>query len=352
MARKPRRTVPGLRKLFKDHLRRAKGHNLRLALRARKSTLAAMTTALFTHPACLLHVNPPGHPEQVARLEAIQAALAAPGFAALDRREMPLGNEEAIRRAHPKVQIDRIREASPEKGWTQIDPDTAMSPGSWQAALRAVGGVTAAIDAVLAGEVANAFVAARPPGHHAERAQAMGFCLFSNVAIGALHALEVHGLSRVAVLDFDVHHGNGTQDVLWNESRIHFASSHQMPLYPGTGTRSERGAYLQMMNVPLTEGTGGEKMREEWEGNILPWIRDWAPELVLVSAGFDAHARDPLAGLHWQTEDFGWLTERICDLADDCCAGRVVSTLEGGYDLDALADSVALHVDVLMERGQ
>jgi len=310
-----------------------------------------MTTAYFTHPDGLLHVNPPGHPEQVARLEAIYAALAAPGFAGLDRRMAPLGQIEAIRRAHPQGYIDTIHESIPDSGWVQIDPDTTVSPGSWNAALRAVGGMTAAIDAVLDGEVANAFVAMRPPGHHAERAQPMGFCLFSNVAIGALHALEVHGLERVAILDFDVHHGNGTQDILWKESRIHFASTHQMPLFPGTGARQERGAYLQVKNVPLSAGTGTAEMQDAWDGEIFPWVRDWSPELILVSAGFDAHVRDPLAGLHWTTEDFGWITERICDLADECCGGRVVSTLEGGYDLEALADSVGLHVGVLMVRG-
>ncbi|GGD20628.1 histone deacetylase family protein [Sinisalibacter lacisalsi] len=310
-----------------------------------------MTTAFFSHPDCLQHINPPGHPEQVARLKAIDAALASPIFDALVRRDAPLGDEEAIRRAHPKVQIDAIRDVIPESGLARIDPDTTASPGSWNAALRAVGGACAAVDAVLTGEVANAFVAARPPGHHAERANAMGFCLFSNIAIAALHALETHGLTRVAVLDFDVHHGNGTQDVLWNESRVHFASSHQMPLFPGTGAAHEKGAYLQIMNVPLREGTGGEAMREAWEGRILPWVKEWEPELVLVSAGFDAHRADPLAGLHWTTEDFGWITHRICDLADDCCGGKVVSTLEGGYDLEALADSVGLHVEVLMERG-
>ncbi len=310
-----------------------------------------MTTAFFSHPDCLQHINPPGHPEQVARLKAIDAALASPIFDALVRRDAQLGDEEAIRRAHPKVQIDAIRDVIPESGLARIDPDTTASPGSWNAALRAVGGACAAVDAVLSGEVANAFVAARPPGHHAERANAMGFCLFSNIAIAALHALETHGLTRVAVLDFDVHHGNGTQDVLWNESRVHFASSHQMPLFPGTGAAHEKGAYLQIMNVPLREGTGGEAMREAWEGRILPWVKEWEPELVLVSAGFDAHRADPLAGLHWTTEDFGWITHRICDLADDCCGGKVVSTLEGGYDLEALADSVGLHVEVLMERG-
>jgi acetoin utilization deacetylase AcuC-like enzyme len=310
-----------------------------------------MTTALFSHPDCLQHVNPPGHPEQVARIKAIEAALANPIFDGLDRRAAPLGAEDAIRRAHPKAQIDAIREVIPDTGWARIDPDTTASPGSWNAALRAVGGVCAAVDAVLAGEVANAFVATRPPGHHAERANAMGFCLFSNIAIAALHALETHGLNRVAVLDFDVHHGNGTQDVLWNESRVRFASSHQMPLFPGTGAAHEKGAYLQIRNVPLRAGTGREAMQAAWEGEILPWVKEWAPELVLISAGFDAHRADPLAGLHWTTEDFGWITHRICDLADDCCGGKVVSTLEGGYDLEALADSVGLHVEVLMERG-
>lgn len=310
-----------------------------------------MSTALFTHPACLQHINPPGHPEQVARLEAVLAALSAPGFAALDRREAPPGEEPAIRRAHPKVQIDKIHDAIPEKGWTQLDGDTALSPGSWEAALRAVGGSVAAVDAVIDGTANNAFVAVRPPGHHAERVKAMGFCLFSNVGIAALHAAETRGLSRIAVLDFDVHHGNGTQSVLWNESRIRFASSHQMPLYPGTGGLHQKGAYGQIRNVPLPEGSDGERMRREWDEKIFPWMREYAPELVLVSAGFDAHARDPLAGLHWETADFGWLTERICDLAEECCAGRVVSVLEGGYDLEALAESTAMHVEILMERG-
>jgi len=310
-----------------------------------------MTTAHFSHPDCLNHVNPPGHPEQVARLKAIASALANPIFDGLDRREAPRGTEEMIRRAHPKAYIDALHEGVPDDGWARIDADTTMSPGSWEAALRAVGGVTAAVDAVLAGEVTNAFVGVRPPGHHAERATAMGFCLFSNIAIAALHALDTHGLERVAVLDFDVHHGNGTQDVLWNESRVHFASTHQMPLFPGTGGRHEKGAYLQVKNVPLREGTGRAAMQDAWEDEILPWVKDWGPELVLVSAGFDAHRADPLAGLHWTTEDFGWITHRICDLADDCCGGKVVSSLEGGYDLEALADSVGMHVEVLMERG-
>ncbi|MCI2399960.1 histone deacetylase family protein [Aliiroseovarius subalbicans] len=310
-----------------------------------------MTTALFTHPACLNHVNPPGHPEQVARLEAIEAALAAPDFDTLDRREAPLGALAEIRRGHSKLYYDKIVAASPKEGWTQLDADTSLSPGSLDAALFAVGGCLAAVDAVLDGEAQNAFVACRPPGHHAEKARPMGFCLFSNVAIAALHAIEFHGLMRVTVLDFDVHHGNGTQDVLWHESRIKFASSHQMPLFPGTGGPHQKGAFGQIINVPLEEGTGGEVMRELWDEKIFPAMREYDPQLVIVSAGFDAHSRDPLAGLHWETEDFAWLAHRICDLADECCDGRVVSSLEGGYDLDALADSVEAYVRVMMERG-
>ena len=311
-----------------------------------------MTTALYTHPDCLDHLNPPGHPEQVARLEYIEAALEAPGFDTLARHAAPLCDEAALRRAHPQAHIDRIRTSVPQGGWSQLDPDTAMSPGSYQAGLRAVGANVAAVDAVLAGEVQSAFVACRPPGHHAERGRPMGFCLFSNVAIAAKHALDHHGLARVAVLDFDVHHGNGTQDVLWDEPRARFASSHQVPLYPGSGSAHERGAHDNILNLPLPEGSGGAEMRAGWDGQIFPAIEAFAPELILVSAGFDAHRADPLAGLHWDTADFAWLTHRICDLADTVCAGRVVSTLEGGYDLDALAASVAAHVGVLMERGR
>ncbi|MAM63288.1 histone deacetylase family protein [Maritimibacter sp. UBA3975] len=310
-----------------------------------------MTTALFSHDACLDHVTPPGHPEQVARLEAIGRALATDTFAPLDRRVAPLGEEKHVRLAHPLVHFDRIRTSGPDEGYTQIDADTSMSPGSFEAALRAVGGNVAAVDAVLAGDVRNAFVATRPPGHHAEKAKPMGFCLFSNVAIAALHAIEHHGLDRVAVIDFDVHHGNGTQDVLWNESSIRFASSHQMPLYPGTGAPGERGAYDQILNVGLGSGSGSDIMRQAWGDRILPWIADYEPQLILVSAGFDAHTDDPLAGLNWRTEDYEWVTNRIVDAAEDVCEGRVVSTLEGGYDLDALAVSTAAHVKTLMERG-
>jgi acetoin utilization deacetylase AcuC-like enzyme len=226
-----------------------------------------------------------------------------------------------------------------------------MSPGSWEAALRAIGGAEAAVDAVISGAAANAFVAMRPPGHHAERERAMGFCLFGTVSVAAKYALDHHGLSRVAVLDFDVHHGNGTQDLLWDEPRAIFVSSHQMPLYPGTGKADETGAHGQIVNLPLRPGSGRAEMRAVWE-SALARVEAFAPDLVLLSAGFDAHRDDPLAGLNWTEADFAWITAAICDMAARCCGGRVVSCLEGGYDLPALAASVAAHVTVLMERGQ
>ncbi|MFC2966945.1 histone deacetylase family protein [Acidimangrovimonas pyrenivorans] len=310
-----------------------------------------MVTAVYSHPDCLLHVTPPGHAEQVARIEAVETALAAPDFAALDRRAAPLGDVADILRCHPQRYVDRIRAAVPEEGSVQLDPDTHVSPGSWNAALRGVGGICAAVDAVLAGEVSNAFVACRPPGHHAEVESPMGFCLFGNVAIAARRALDHHGLSRVAIVDFDVHHGNGTQDLLWNESRTLFCSSHQMPLYPGTGAAKERGVCGNVLNLPLAPETGGAEMREAYERVILPAVDAFQPELLLISAGFDAHLADPLAQLEWQVADFEWLTGKLCDLADRHCDGRVVSTLEGGYDLQALAASAAAHVQGLMERG-
>ncbi len=308
-----------------------------------------MATALYTHDDCLNHLTPAGHPERVARLRAV--ALGREELA-LDRREMPLAGREEVLRCHPEGYLARVEAAVPAQGWAQLDGDTYLSPGSLTAALRAVGGMTAAVDAVLAGEAANAFVAGRPPGHHAERETAMGFCLFGTAAIGAMRALDHHGLARVAVVDFDVHHGNGTQDLLWDEGRALFASSHQMPLYPGSGAATERGAHGQIVNLPLPPGSGGAQMRAGWERLILPRLHDFRPELVIVSAGFDAHAADPLANLEWEAEDFRWLTARICDVAAEVCGGRVVSTLEGGYDLAALAASVAAHVAVLEERGR
>lgn len=309
-----------------------------------------MTTALFTHPDCLKHITPPGHPERVERLIAISAALGAPEFDALHRVDAPLCDDAHILLAHPAEHLAAIRVASPTNNLRSLDPDTHMSPGSLQAALRAVGGNIAAVDLVMSGHAKNTFVAMRPPGHHAERTTAMGFCLFGNVAIAAKHALEHHGLNRVAIVDFDVHHGNGTQDLVWQDERIFFASTHQMPLYPGTGAASEIGAHGNVLNVPLDTGTGGQVFRQKMRDIVLPAVRDFQPEMLFISAGFDAHRDDPLAGLNLVEDDFAWATEQICDIADQYGQGRVVSTLEGGYDLHALAASVAAHVRVLMGR--
>lgn len=308
-----------------------------------------MTTAVYTAATFRGHVTPPGHPEQVARLAAVEAGLAslAPAL-----RDCPVADDTQILRCHPAAYLARVRAAVPATGWAQLDGDTYLSPNSLDAALRAVGGACAAVDAVLSGDLDNAFVACRPPGHHAETATAMGFCLFGTVAIAAKYALDHHGLSRVAIVDFDVHHGNGTQDLLWNDPRALFISSHQMPLYPGTGARSETGAHGQIVNIPLREGSGGGVMRAAYEALAFPALTAWKPELILISAGFDAHQDDPLAGLEWQAEDYAWLTRRICEIAATTCGGRVVSCLEGGYDLEALAASVAAHVGVLMEQGQ
>jgi acetoin utilization deacetylase AcuC-like enzyme len=300
---------------------------------------------VFTHADCARHVTPPGHPERVERLAAVERGLAG---LAVERRECPVGTETEVLRCHPASYLARVKGSVPDEGWAQLDGDTFMSPGSVDAAMRAVGGICAAVDAVVSGEARTAFVAGRPPGHHAERDIAMGFCLFGTVAIGAKRALDHHGLKRVAIVDFDVHHGNGTQDLLWDEARCLFISSHQMPLYPGTGRPDEKGAHGQIMNLPLRGGGTGHDMRQVYERVVFPALADWEPELLLISAGFDAHADDPLAGLEWQAEDYAWLTRHLCEFAE----GRVVSTLEGGYDLEALAASVAAHVGVLEERGR
>ena len=307
-----------------------------------------MATALITHPDCLGHVTPEGHPERVARLDHVLHALEGLD---LVRVEAPLANDDDLRRIHPADHIARIRATAPEAGFAQIDADTWMSPGSVAAALRAAGAVIRAVDMVLDGEVGNAFCATRPPGHHAETATAMGFCLFGNAALAAKHALDVHGLARVAVVDFDVHHGNGTQDLLWDEPRALVITSQQMPLWPGTGRPSERGAHDNVLNVPLPPESDGATMRAEYEAQVFPRLRAFRPELIVISAGFDAHADDPLAQLNWVEADFAWLTERLCAIAEELCEGRVVSTLEGGYDLAALARSARAHVDALMKAA-
>lgn len=308
-----------------------------------------MATVVFTHQDFADHVTPAGHPEQVARVAAVDHALDS---LPVERRAAPLADPAEVLRCHTRAHLDKITAAVPHSGWTALDGDTILSPGSLTAALRAVGGMAAAIDAVMAGDAANAFVAARPPGHHAERATAMGFCVFGTVAIGAKRLLDHHGLSRVAIVDFDVHHGNGTQDLLWDEDRVLFVSSHQMPLYPGTGHPDERGAHGQMLNVPLRAGSGGAEMRAAYEAQVLPALDAFAPEFLLISAGFDAHRDDPLAGLNWTAADYAWLTRRLLEIAERHARGRVVSTLEGGYDLEALTDCVAAHLGVMEERGR
>ncbi|MDW3181369.1 histone deacetylase family protein [Roseobacter sp.] len=311
-----------------------------------------MTTALYSHADSHAHVTPPGHPERVERLEAIAAALSDDRFSALDRRDAPMADPSELLRCHPESYVTRIEAAIPTEGSHALDADTHVSPGSWAAALRAVGAAGAAVDAVLDDEIANAFCATRPPGHHAEAEKSMGFCLFGNAAIAAKRALDQHGLSRVAVVDFDVHHGNGTQDLLWDEAHTLLVGSHQMPLWPGTGDRDETGAYGNVMNLPLNPGTGSAGFRRAWKTHGLPALDSFAPELIVISAGFDAHEDDPLAQLALKEADFAWITEALCDLADTHADGRIVSTLEGGYDLNALAASTAAHVDVLMRRGQ
>ena len=303
-------------------------------------------SALITHEDCLEHLTPTGHPEQVARLEYILDALKEIN---LLRVSAPMAADDDILRIHPLEYISYLKGSLPQTGYKSLDGDTHISSGSLTAAYRAAGGVLRAIDLVLSGEAKNAFVAVRPPGHHAETQTAMGFCLFGNVALGAKHALDFHGLKRVAVIDFDVHHGNGTQELLWDESRCLTFTSQQMPLWPGTGSKEEQGNFNNIVNIPLPPGSSGVLMREKYEMLVFPALREFKPELILISAGFDAHESDPLAELNWLTEDFSWLTERICKIASDCCGGRLVSTLEGGYDLEALAESVKAHVIKLCE---
>jgi len=307
-----------------------------------------MATALITHKACYDHVTPQGHPEQVARLDAVLGAMDG-----LDLVQVaaPMAADDDLLRAHPKGHIDTIKSAAPSEGWRSLDADTHMSVGTLEAAYRAAGGVVKAVDLVMSGEVGNAFAAVRPPGHHAERETAMGFCFFGSVAVAAKHALDFHGLKRVAILDFDVHHGNGTQDLVEEDARILFCSSHQMPLYPGTGAAYETGVG-NVVNVPLPDGCGSSAFRAAWDADIFPVVDAFEPELLLISAGFDAHADDPLAGMELHEEDFAWVTRKICDLADKHCQGRVVSALEGGYDLEALGRSARAHVDVLKERAR
>jgi len=303
---------------------------------------------LYTHASCLQHDPGPGHAERPARLRAVLQALDQDRYAALDRVEAPLATREQLLQVHGADHIERILAGAPESGQHALDEDTLMSPGSVEAALRAAGANVAAVDAVMNGDGQRAFCAVRPPGHHATRDQAMGFCLFNNVAVAAAHALAVHGLKRVAIADFDVHHGNGTQAIFEHDPRVLFVSSHQSPLYPGSGHENERGAG-NIVNAPLSPGSGSQEFRELWNGALLPRLAAFRPQLVLVSAGFDAHRDDPLADIRLGQEDYAWITERLVALARKHAGGRLVSTLEGGYDLAALAACASAHVSALME---
>jgi len=306
-----------------------------------------MTTALYTHPSSLEHDTGPGHPERVGRVEAVYEALSVDAFGDLLRRDAPAAAPEELQRVHSADYVRLILDNIPEDGYARLDADTIISPGSGKAALHAAGALIAAVDDVMSGRADNAFCAVRPPGHHAEPGRGMGFCLFNNVAIGAMHARAAHHVRRIAIVDFDVHHGNGTQAAFYTDPETLFASTHEFPHYPGTGAESETGVG-NVFNAPLAANSGGAAFRAAMEGRILPAVRDFAPEFVFVSAGFDAHAADPLASLRLEEEDFEWATLRLREIADEFASGRLVSTLEGGYDLRALADSAAAHVGALM----
>jgi acetoin utilization deacetylase AcuC-like enzyme len=305
--------------------------------------------ALVSHPACLRHRPHAGHPECPERLTAVLTALEDARFAGLARHPAPAATEADLRLVHSATYVRDLLARDPPPGDViALDPDTELSAGTAEAALRAAGGSLYAVDLVLKGEASRAFAAVRPPGHHARPAAAMGFCLFSNAAIAALHARARWGLHRVAVVDFDVHHGNGTAEVCAPDPGLFYASSHQWPCYPGTGSADERGVAGNIVNVPLPPGSGGQRFRDAWSDTILPALAAFAPELVIVSAGFDAHRADPLAQLCLEVEDFGWLSAQLVAVAGQCCGGRLVSLLEGGYDLDALAAAVAAHVAALL----
>ena len=309
-----------------------------------------MSTLLLTHPACLEHLTPAGHPERPDRLRAVERALEAEKFQSLAREQAPRAALEVIALCHPMDYITALRDASPKEGIVHLDADTSMSPGTFEAALRAAGGAVHAVDEVLAKKAANAFVATRPPGHHAETARPMGFCLFDNAAIAARYAQDHHGIARAAIVDFDVHHGNGSQEIFWADKTVMYCSTHQMPLFPGTGAVGESGDYNTVVNAPLRPGDGAEAFRDAFENRILPRLAEFQPELIIISAGFDAHYRDPLANINLDEEDFAWATQKLMDVADRYAGGRIVSLLEGGYDLQALGNSVAAHVAALM-RG-
>jgi acetoin utilization deacetylase AcuC-like enzyme len=303
-----------------------------------------MTTLLLSHPASLGHLTPPDHPERPDRIRAVAEVLAEDRFAPLARDAAPEGDLDSVVLCHNEHYVGELRHIAPSNGLIYLDGDTSMSPGTWEAVMRGVGGAVA----VMAGTHSNAFVAVRPPGHHAEINKPMGFCFFDNAAIAARHAQRKYGIARAAVVDFDVHHGNGTQDIFWADPTVMYCSTHQMPLFPGTGARGERGEHDTIVNAPLASEDGGVQFRAAFENVILPQLNKFSPELIILSAGFDAHYRDPLASLNLRSEDFGWVTRKLMDVADKSAGGRIVSVLEGGYDLQGLKESVAAHVTALM----
>ncbi|WP_181705800.1 histone deacetylase family protein [Chthonobacter rhizosphaerae] len=306
-----------------------------------------MRTLYFCHAAYVEHATPLGHPERPDRIRVVEQVLEQEGFQDLIREEAPLATLDQIARAHPRSFVELIQRAVPSEGMVRLDSDTVVSPGSFEAALRASGAACAAVDEVMTGKVDNAFSAHRPPGHHAEHMTAMGFCLFNHAAVAARHAQAAHGAERVAIMDFDVHHGNGTQDIFWSDPTVFYASTHQMPLYPGTGAISETGCG-NICNAPLFAGADGVSFREAMSDKVIPALEAFRPDLVIISAGFDAHHRDPLAEVNLTEADFAWATRQLMEAADRSCKGRVVSLMEGGYDLIGLSRSVAAHVGALM----
>jgi acetoin utilization deacetylase AcuC-like enzyme len=310
-----------------------------------------LVSVLLGHPASLGHDTGPGHPERAERIHAVENALSGNNFQPLKRLEAPRGDLEAILRIHPAEYLAKIELAIPPVGRVALDSDTVISSGTLEAIFHAAGGAVAAVDAVMRGEADNAFLVARPPGHHAERAKPMGFCLINTAAVAARHAQAVHGAERVAIMDFDVHHGNGTQAIFWSDPSVLYCSTHEMPLFPGTGAQRERGEFDTIVNAPLSPGTDGRLFKEAINTVILPRIAAFAPDLIVISAGFDAHQRDPLANLNLAEDDFAWITGKLIDMALAHCDGRIVSVLEGGYDLEALAASSAAHVLTLMGRS-
>ncbi len=310
-----------------------------------------MATRLYEHPIFLEHITPEGHPERPDRLRSLNIALEHPNFERLVRKQAPQANEDAVLLAHPESHLLSVMRQIPEEEGeiNRIEADTYASPKSLQAALTGIGAAMAAVDDVFKGEADNVFVASRPPGHHAETEKAMGFCLFNNAAIAARHAQKVHGAERVAIVDWDVHHGNGTQDIFWNDTSVLFCSTHQMPLYPWSGDKNETGVKNNVVNAPLSPNTGSDHFREAFKSRVLPAISDFSPDLIIISAGFDAHHRDPLAQINLMGEDFDWATGRILEMADKYAGNRVVSLLEGGYDLEGLAESAAMHILRMMK---